>query len=150
MNRALLEYAAYALHLHRNADVRMIWLNRHKDAASMELSRNALSHNKVKKTVEVANGDAAERFEKLYQWAIDFGGHPNERSVTGNMKIVEGEDRREMLAIMQHGDGLQLDAALVGTARCGMCALEILQAVFNARFELLGINAAMRELRRGL
>jgi hypothetical protein len=150
MNRAVLEYAAYALHLHRNAEVRMIWLDRHKDAGSMEASRNALSHNKVKKTVEAVNRHAAERFEKLYQWAIDFGAHPNERSVTGNMKIVEGESRREMLAIMQHGDGLELDAALVGTARCGMCALEILQAVFNARFELLGINAAMLEVRRGL
>jgi hypothetical protein len=150
MNRALLEYAAYALHLHRNADVRIIWLDRHKDAASMEASRNALSHNKVKKTIEAANQHAAERFETLYQGAIDFGAHPNERSVTGNMKIVEDEGRRVMLAIMQHGDGPQLDAALVGTARCGMCALEILQGAFNARFELLGINAAMREVRSGL
>jgi hypothetical protein len=150
MNRAVLEYAAYALHLHRNADARMIWLDRHKDAASMDASRNALSHNKVKKTIEAANQNAAERFEKLYQWAIDFGAHPNERSVTGNMKFVEGEGRREMLAIMQHGDGPQLDAALVGTARCGMCALEILQVVFNGRFEILGVNATMREVRRGL
>jgi hypothetical protein len=150
MNRALLEYAAYALHLHRNADVRIIWLDRHKDTASMEASRNALSHNKVKKTIEAANRHAAGRFEKLYQWAIDLGAHPNERSVTGNMKIVEGEGRRETLAIMQHGDGPQLDAALVGTARCGMCALEILQALFNARFEILGINAAMLEVRKGL
>ena len=55
-----------------------------------------------------------------------------------------------MLAIMQHGDGPQLDAALVTTARCGMCALEILQVVFNARFELLGLNAAMLKVRQEL
>ena len=116
----------------------------------MEASRNALSHNKVRKSVEAVNRHAAERFEKLYQWAIDFGGHPNERSVTGNMKMVEEKDRREMLAIMQHGNGVQLDAALVGTARCAMCALEILQSVFGARFTLLGISAAMLEVRKGL
>ena len=74
----------------------------------------------------------------------------SQRSVTGNMRIVEGEERRETLAIMQHGDGPALDSALVGPARCGMCSLEILQGVFNPRFELLGINAAMRELRKGL
>ena len=150
VNRSVLEFAAYALHLHRNADVRMIWLNRHEDETSMEASRNALSHNKVRKSVEAVNRHAAERFEKLYQWAIDFGGHPNERSVTGNMKMVEEKDRREMLAIMQHGNGVQLDAALVGTARCAMCALEILQSVFGARFTLLGISAAMLEVRKGL
>jgi hypothetical protein len=150
MNRTVLEYAAYALHLHRNADVRKIWLDRHKDTAGMEASRDALSHKKIKKTLEAANRHAAERFENLYEWTIDFGAHPNERSVTGNMKMIEDKGGREMLAIMQHGDGPQLEAALVTTARCGMCALEILQVVFNARFELLGINAAMLEVRKGL
>jgi hypothetical protein len=33
--------------------------------------------------------------------------------------------------------------ALITTARCATCALEIVQGVFNARFELLGINAVM-------
>jgi hypothetical protein len=150
MNRSVLEFAAYALHLHRNADVRMIWLNRHRSKEDMEASRKTLSHNKVRKSIEAANRHAAERFEKLYQWAIDFGGHPNQRSVTGSMKVIETTDRRETLAIILHGDGPQLDAALVGTARCGMCALEILQSVFDARFTLLGVSAAMLDVRKGL
>ena len=66
------------------------------------------------------------------------------------MQMVEETDRRVMLAVMQHGDGPALDIALKTTAQCGMCAMEILQGVFNARFELLGINAAMLELRKGL
>jgi hypothetical protein len=150
INRAVLEYAAYALHLHREAALRMIWLNRHQSTADMKASREALTHAKVLATVTAVNQHAAKRFEDLYQHAIDFGGHPNERSVTGNMKMVEGADRRVMLAVMQHADGPELDMALITTARCAMCALEILQGVFNARFELLGINAAMLALREGL
>jgi hypothetical protein len=150
MNRAVLEYAAYALHLHRDAARRMIWLNRHQSAADMKASRDALTHAKVLATVTAVNRDAAIRFETLYQHTIDFGGHPNERSVTGNMQMVEEADRRVMLAVMQHGDGPGLDMALITTARCGMCALEMLQGVLNARFELLGINADMLVRRRGL
>jgi hypothetical protein len=37
----------------------MIWLNRHQSEADMEASRNALSHNKVRKSVEAANQQAA-------------------------------------------------------------------------------------------
>jgi hypothetical protein len=70
--------------------------------------------------------------------------------VTGNTKIVDEADRRVMLAVMQHGDGPELDMVLKTTAQCGMCALEILQGAFNARFELLGINADMLVLRKGL
>jgi hypothetical protein len=150
VNRSMLEFAAYALHLHKNVPERTVWLNRHVDAASMEASRNALSHNKVRKTVEACDRAKGKRFEDLYQIMIDFGGHPNERSVTGNMKMVEEPDRRTMLAIMLHGDGWALDHGLVQTARCGMCSLDILQGVFPARFELLGIVADMREIKKVL
>jgi hypothetical protein len=86
----------------------------------------------------------------LYQRTIDFGGHPNERSVTGNMTMVDEPGKRTMLTIMQHGDGIELDFVLKSVAQCGMTSLEMLQVVFNTRFELLGINAAMLELWKGL
>jgi hypothetical protein len=66
------------------------------------------------------------------------------------MKMIEEADRRVMLAVMQRADGPELDMSLISTARCAMCALEIMQGVFNAPFELLGINAAMLVLRNGL
>ncbi|HEX3216468.1 MAG TPA: hypothetical protein VHR67_06385 [Aestuariivirgaceae bacterium] len=150
INRTMLEYAAYALHLNRNPELKAIWLDRHLDEKTMTASKNGFSHRKVVKSVSDFNQHAGTRFSKLYQHTIDFGGHPNERSVTGNLEVVEEADRRTMLMIMQHGDGPALDFALRTTAQCGMCSLEMLQGVFNARFELLGINAAMLELRRGL
>ena len=55
------------------------------------------------------------------EW-IDFGGHPNERSVTGNMKMVDEPDRRTMLAMMLHGPGWALDYGLDRTVRCGLWA----------------------------
>lgn len=148
--RAMLEYAAYAVHVYRDAPLGMVWLNRHKDAASMEAQKNAFSHRKVLASVTAANLHAGKRFEDLYQRTIDFGGHPNERSVTGNMKMVDEPGKRTMLSIMQHGGGVQLDHALKCVAQCGMVSLEMLQVVFNARFEILGINAAMLELRKDL
>jgi uncharacterized protein (DUF433 family) len=45
----------------------------------------------------------------LYQQAIDMGGHPNERAITGNMDIVEADGRKEFRQIYLHRDGIQLD-----------------------------------------
>ena len=70
--------------------------------------------------------------------------------MTGNMKMLEEPDRRVMLAIMLHGDGLYLDHALKTVAQCGMISLEILEIVYEAKFSLLGIKAAMLELRKSL
>jgi hypothetical protein len=150
MDRAMLEFAAYALHIFRDPTLGMVWLNRYQSKANMEAARNAFSHRKVQATVTATNRHAGERFEALYQRTIDFGGHPNERSVTGSMSMVEEPDRPVMLAIFLHGEGPALDMALKTTAQCGVCSLEILQGVFNPLFELLGVNAAILELRKGL
>lgn len=148
--RTMLEYAAYAVHIHRNPSLALVWLNRHNDDASLKAQKSAFQHISVSASVTAANRHAGKRFEDLYQRTIDFGAHPNERSVTGNTKVLKETGKRTMLAIMQHGDGVELDTALLTTARCGLVSMEMLQVVFNARFEILGVNAAMLELRKDL
>jgi hypothetical protein len=146
--RGMMENAAYAVHIHRDSSLARVWLDRHKDG--MNASKRAFRHELVVASVTAANMHAGQRFEDLYQRTIDFGGHPNERSVTGNMKIIEEPERRVMLAIGLHGDDNALAMALKSVAQCGMVSLEMLQVIYNSKFELLGINAAMFELRKGL
>jgi hypothetical protein len=148
--RAMLEYAAYAVHVHGNPSLGTVWLSRHQGEAEMKAQKDAFTHRKVAASVTAANRHAGERFEGMYQRTIDFGGHPNERSVTGNMKMIEEPDRRMMLAVMLHGDSLALDHALKTVAQCGMISLEMLETVYSAKFALLGIKAAMLELRKSL
>lgn len=120
--RSALEYAAYAVHIDRNPKLGEVWLNRHADGASMKASKQAFQHVIVAESVKAANHHAGERFEKIYQRTIDFGGHPNELSVTANMKMIEKPGHREMLAILLHTDGVQLDLALKTTAQSGIIA----------------------------
>jgi len=148
--RSILENAAYAVHIYRNSDLGRVWLKRHIDSDSLAAQRKAFSFGRVLESVANANVHAGQRLDELYQRTIDFGGHPNERSVTENMTITKEKDRRIMLSISQHKDGPQLDLALKSVAQCGMVSLEMLQVVFGARFELLGVNAEMLKLRSGL
>jgi len=53
----------------------------------------------------------------------------------------EEPDRLSVQAILLHGDDIYLEAALKTVARCGLNSLEMLQAIYNAKFELLGISA---------
>lgn len=148
--RAALEFAAYAVAIHKTPALGVVWLQRHQNDVAKATQLAAFSHRKVLAAVTAANRDAGVRFETLYQKTIDLGGHPNEMTVTANLKIKDAGDRREMLNIQLHADGVQLAAALKIVAQCGLTSLEMLQVVFNARFELLGVNAKMLELRKGL
>jgi hypothetical protein len=148
--RSVLEYAAYAVHINRNPPLGKVWLGRHQDEAGMKASKKDFKHVTVLKSVVAANRHAADRFEAMYRTTIDLGGHPNERAVTSNMKMISEPDRRKVRAILMHPDGPQLDMALKTTARCGMIALELLETIYGEKFQLLGIKEAMLNLRRGL
>jgi hypothetical protein len=132
--RASMEYAGYALHIHKNPGYEEIWLRRHDNAASLKAVKTAFQIAKVSETIRVANVEIGSVFNELYQRAIDFGGHPNEMSVTSNVSIKQRPGRKELQQVYLHGDGLQLVHALKTTAQAGVCALSILGEVFGPRF----------------
>jgi hypothetical protein len=150
MIRTCIEYAAYALHISKTPGLDEVWLRRHDSEQALKAVKSAFHPTVVLKSVEASNRKAAKVFDSLYERSIDMGAHPNERAVTGSLDIVEMEGRRQMLQKYLHGDGIQMDHALQTTAQAGVCALEILQDVFPARFELLGVRHKLLELRKGL
>ena len=107
-------------------------------------------HGNIRASINAANRHAGKRFEALYQDTIDFGAHPNELSVTGHIEIVDVEGVRQMRSIYLHGGDVAQAAALKTTVTCGVISLELMQCVYSARFELLGINALFSHLKRGL
>ncbi|MFA5898222.1 MAG: hypothetical protein WC829_03820 [Hyphomicrobium sp.] len=146
--RSVLEYAAYAVHINRNPTLGEVWLDRHVDEEGIRSSKRAFLHVAVLDSVKAANRHAAQRFEAIYQLTIDLGAHPNERAVTANIQMTEEADRWQMLGILLHGDGVQLDMALKTVAQCGMVGLELFETVYGAKFQLLGIKSGMLSLRR--
>jgi hypothetical protein len=80
-------------HIRRDPSLAIVRLDRHQDEAGMKASKKAFQHVAVAASVVAANRHAGRRFEDLYQRTIDQGGHPNERSVSGNMEMIEEPDR---------------------------------------------------------
>ena len=148
--RACLERAGYGLLIGKTPGLGEVWLNRHKDEASMEASKKAFTVRAIIDCLASLDRDGARRFQTFYQLTIDFGAHPNERGVTGNLAIMENDGRKQFLQIYMHGEGPAMDHGIVTTARIGVCALETLQNLYIARFELLGVRAEILEIRRGL
>lgn len=148
--RACLECAGYALHIYKNAGTDKIWLKRQDSDAAMGAVISEFKQGNIRATIQAANRHAAKRYHDLYQTTIDLGAHPNERSVTGNLRIIDQGDSKKLQQVYLHSDGLPLMHALKTTAQVGVCSLEILQEAFAARFELLGVHAEILRLRKGL
>jgi hypothetical protein len=148
--RICLEYAGYCLHIHKNAGLDKIWLRRHDNEYALKAVKNNFKISAIHNTIKGSNRHAAEVFDKIYQNTIDFGAHPNERAITSSSQIIKGEDKRKIVQMYLHSNGVEHDLSLKTTAQAGICALEILQSVFSARFALLGVREKILELRRTL
>jgi hypothetical protein len=150
MVRALLETAGYAAHIHANPALAETWLRRHDDAVTLKAVINTFKISSVRDSIRAADQAAAARFDRLYDDAIDFGGHPNERSITSSMQQTSTAGAVKFEHLLLQGDGPTLDFALLSCARAGLLALDIFAIPFGARLELLGIKRRMLQLRQGL
>ena len=151
MIRAMLEAAGYAAHIGHTPSLSETWLSRHdSDPKVAKAAREKFTIGEVRRSISVGNQHAAELFHRLYNEAIDFGAHPNERGITGNMTITDVPNGTQFQHVLLQGDGLQMDYALITTARAGLCSLDILQTVFPERYELLRMIPRMLKLRQGV
>lgn len=148
--RACLEFAAYCLHLARNTDLGETWLRRHDDADAMSAVLKAFTAAKIKATIRAGDPQTAAAYAQLYQRAIDYGAHPNERAVTSSLSIIESTGKTEYKQSYLVGDGLSLDHGLKSVAQAGVCALNILLIAYPARFAEVSMSDEPLELRKGL
>lgn len=131
--RTCLEYAGYALYIHKNSGLAETWLKRHDDDDTLKAVKKEFTVANVRSSIKNVNSRLEQIFGELYQRAIDFGGHPNERAITGSMNMINLGDQKSYESIYLHGDGLAIDHALKSTAQAGVCSLEVLQAVYPER-----------------
>jgi hypothetical protein len=150
MTRSGLEHASYGLLIANDMSLAETWLRRHDDENALKKARKSLDHRSLVNSIAAKDQKLAKLYGKLYQDAIDFGAHPNERAITGNMKMTEELDQVRWEQTYLHGDSLALNHALKHTAQAGLCCLHIFGHIFAERFMLLGLISRIQELRKGL
>lgn len=148
--RSCLEYAFYALHINRNIELGRTWLLRHQDADSLRAMKKSFKHVEVMATLEKCDPKLHGILSQLYEATIDFGGHPNERGVSGSMTMDESPGRKTFLTKYLHGDDVALLAGMKATAQVGLGSLSIFEKIFPERYAILGITAEITLLQSEL
>lgn len=147
-SRACVEYAAYALFMIRRPDATEVWVRRHDSAEAFSAVRRVFTHAAVAAEADAADPWVGELYRALYQEAIDFGAHPNERAVTSNARMVRTEQGREIQQVLLHDTEEDIQFGLAHVAEVGICALTVLSLAFPDR--ILGERAAMLAAMRAL
>lgn len=95
--RAALEAACYAYRIAEKPDLERVWLDRHNDDVSRRkcVDRFGRAVSDVARRIVQRNRVSAENRQwimEAYEASIDFGAHPNIKSITNNLRINQDRD----------------------------------------------------------
>ena len=148
--RSCIENSLYGFFISKNPNKFDIWINRHCDQKSENIVRNEFSAGKLFQCLKAENPNTHKISKKLYDYCIDFGAHPNERSITSILKMDESEKKLNYKLSYLTDDLLLLKSVIKSTAQVGVCALDNFSLVFKERFEILRISDKLNSFKKVL
>ena len=123
--RACLESALYAVIAAQSMENRSAWLNRTEHVSAC---RNLFKKGTTKKFLDKADPHLSNFVTALYDSMIDFGAHPNSKSVLSHLSLESrAEGEAVTLAILHDTNSNSLVQALAACFETGVCILYLAQ-----------------------
>lgn len=155
--RTALEAACYGYLMNHSQDAERIWSNRHQSKEAEKKCRDYFSKAISKVAETVANTDKDARFKEWltegYQATIDWGAHPNPRSIFSYLDFHDRDDDYVQLNLTGlHGpDSPQMHRHLIGCMDYGLLiAVIIAKSVKKPTEELSEKLHALNALKESL
>lgn len=141
--RGSLECAFYALIVQEIPGSDLIWINRYADKKAC---RTTFVPSKAIRLLDF-DRNLASLAQESYDLLIDFGAHPNLRTVTDNLRVNEvPEGTRITLTYLQMFDSLPVARSLLACFETGIVAVLLFTQVFRHTEEAQAIHASASEL----
>lgn len=132
--RATLEAALYGLHISVDTANFEAWVSRNDSEDSLDTCKKTFLYRKVQATLRQRNSELSTIAESIYEDSIDFGAHPNQQAIFGDLTLTRSETAVEILLhhiVSSESNSYQL--AMLSTARVGLCVLLISLEIFPSR-----------------
>jgi hypothetical protein len=146
--RVCLESAVYMFAIHKEPALADAWINRHDDEKSHELCQRSFRIGELFKMVASDNKSIHAEAKALYDQCIDLGGHPNERSLTVNIKLSRAE--RKMALELLNTEPTPFQVCLANCCLVGLSAAKILGLVFVSQFAKVNADLRIANVRKQL
>jgi hypothetical protein len=142
--RACIENSLYAFYISRNPKHAKIWIDRHKDEASKKKCKDTFKVGSIWAELKTSSATTAKEAKQLYDRAIDWGAHPNERSVFPN--IVPKQDGSGLSLHLITSDPTFIRVGVIYTIKTSLLTFRIFALVFPDVFGQPNLQVKMTNL----
>jgi len=90
--RGVVENSLYGLYIHKKPELAEIWLSRHESEANKKALKEKFKIGDMLSLLETTDSKLGKISRSLYERTIDYGAHPNERSLSSMLKQNKKEN----------------------------------------------------------
>jgi len=147
--RAVIENAWYALHIAKDPAPparTVVWLRRSDDDTALAQCKTEFRVRTVRDTHAALDADAEKALHTLYEWAIEPGGHPNERGVLAAMTRTQTGPAITFGPVLLANDPDLILVALKSAGEAAVGALKVFRLIFPERFAIMGLDGEIDAL----
>ncbi len=137
--RVCIENALYASYISSKPTLAKVWGDRHQSEQKRKKCRNSFKISSMIENLQSQSPALAKRAKKDYNTCIDFGAHPNERSVIPNIQMEKNGPVKLHLLNTEPGF---FGACLLAVVSMGLLVVEIFEKVYPDKFK--EINSQQR------
>jgi hypothetical protein len=145
-----LEFAGYAALIADDPTLARPWFDRDTEPTAKKRVRDEFHGGRIKAALTKLDPQVSAAYSELYERLIQFGAHPNEKSITANLTIEKGAGETKLNQVYLQGDGIALDHWLRTASQLGICTLKIFERIHHARFAELKVSSRFAEMAQGL
>lgn len=134
--RACLEDALYAFNIHLDSGLAQVWFDRHQNDDSRKKSIKQFKPTDILEKLKQKSLSLGQNVAEDYNRCIDFGAHPNERSVTSNLILQGG---RISIQLFNTEKGV-FQACLLVCIRCGVDVIKVFDLIYQNEFKRINAD----------
>jgi hypothetical protein len=150
--RVAIEHAWYALHITRDSAPparARVWWNRGDNPQATEACRNEFSVGNVRRTHEGLDRDTAAAMQRLYDDAINLGGHPNQGGVALTLRIGERDQETVTIGVgFLHPVPLVIVSTLKDAVDVTTGLAKVVSLIYPERFRIATLDEEVNRLIR--
>jgi hypothetical protein len=148
--RGCIESALYGHYLSRHQELQEVWLRRHDSEDNMKRVKQEFRIATLFCDVDPRNAKLGKDLRGLYNRAVDYGGHPNERALSSTLEMKREPNQIRFDVSYLSVDGLLIRFSLVTCVLIGLRCLDLFGLVFFERFKILSLDADLDRVRHAL
>jgi hypothetical protein len=148
--RLCLEYSLYGYAIHFDKDLQKIWLRRGEGGEHKRKARKAFQNKELIESMKKRDNLLGDLMNRLYEYSISFGAHPTDSGVMQTAEMFRNEKNINVSIYNLTDDKNVIGGSLLQLARSGALSLSIFEIIFRKRFELLGLDTKLADIKQGI